>query len=298
MIAGHLLFSQLNLRPLPLGIAISYRFIKYLTASAAASWTATITLASPDSRNLIDAELAEEFRDACQEIDADETARLLVVTGSGDCFSVGRQAPGSDASKDGTAESTGENSPERRTAQLIVQLERLRVADCLADLSIPVIVALNGDAIGHGLELALAGDLRIASAHARFGLAEPNRLSFPWDGGTQRLPRLVGPAWALDLALTSRLVDAEEALRLGLVNRVVAPEQLPGEVKRLAASILAGGPVAAKYAKEAVGKGIDLSLAQGLRLEADLSVILQSTADRAEGIASFKERRSAKFSGS
>ena len=298
MIAGHLLFSQLNLRPLPLGIAISYRFIKYVTASAAASWTATITLASPASRNLIDAELAEEFRDACQEIDADETARLLVVTGAGNCFSVGRQAPGSDASKDGTADSTGESSPEQRTAQLILQLERLRVADCLADLSIPVIVALNGDAIGHGLELALAGDLRIAAAHARFGLAEPNRLSFPWDGGTQRLPRLVGPAWALDLALTSRLVDAEEALRLGLVNRVVAPEQLPGEVKRLAASILAGGPVAAKYAKEAVGKGMDLSLAQGLRLEADLSVILQSTADRAEGIASFKERRSAKFSGS
>ena len=298
MIAGHLLFSQLNLRPSPLGIAISYRFIKYVTASAAASWTATITLASPASRNLIDAELAEEFRDACQEIDADESARLLVVTGSGDCFSVGRQAPGSDASEDGTAESTGESSSEQRTAQLILHLERLRVADCLADLSIPVIVALNGDAIGHGLELALAGDLRIAVAHARFGLAEPNRLSFPWDGGTQRLPRLVGPAWALDLALTSRLVDAEEALRLGLVNRVVAPEQLPGEVKRLAGSILAGGPVAAKYAKEAVGKGMDLSLAQGLRLEADLSVILQSTADRAEGIASFKERRSAKFSGS
>ena len=298
MIAGHLLFSQLNLRPSPLGIAISYRFIKYVTASAAASWTATITLASPASRNLIDAELAEEFCDACQEIDADESARLLVVTGSGDCFSVGRQAPGSDASEDGTAESTGESSSEQRTAQLILHLERLRVADCLADLSIPVIVALNGDAIGHGLELALAGDLRIAVAHARFGLAEPNRLSFPWDGGTQRLPRLVGPAWALDLALTSRLVDAEEALRLGLVNRVVAPEQLPGEVKRLAASILAGGPVAAKYAKEAVGKGMDLSLAQGLRLEADLSVILQSTADRAEGIASFKERRSAKFSGS
>ena len=298
MIAGHLLFSQLNLRPLPLGIAIFYRFIKYVAASAAASWTATITLASPASRNLIDAELAEEFRDACQEIDADETARLLVVTGSGDCFSVGRQAPGSEASEDGTAESTGESSPEQRTAQLIVQLNRLRVADCLADLSIPVIVALNGDAIGHGLELALAGDLRIAVAHARFGLSEPNRLSFPWDGGTQRLPRLVGPAWALDLALTSRLVDAEEALRLGLVNRVVAPKQLPGEVKRLAASILAGGPVAAKYAKEAVGKGMDLSLAQGLRLEADLSVILQSTADRAEGIASFKERRNAKFSGS
>ena len=283
---------------MPLGIVIFYRFIKYVTASAAASWTATITLASPASRNLIDAELAEEFRDACQKIDADESARLLVVTGSGDCFSVGRQAPGSDASEDGTADSTGESLSEQRTAQLILQLNRLRVADCLADLSIPVIVALNGDAIGHGLELALAGDLRIASAHARFGLSEPNRLSFPWDGGTQRLPRLVGPAWALDLALTSRLVDAEEALRLGLVNRVVAPEQLPGEVKRLAASILAGGPVAAKYAKEAVGKGMDLSLAQGLGLEADLSVILQSTADRAEGIASFKERRSAKFSGS
>lgn len=233
--------------------------------------------------------MAEEFRDACRRIGEDEAARLVVVTGSGDCFSVGRQSLESGPG-DG-----GDGSPvERRSAGLA----SLRVADALAALTVPVLVALNGDAIGHGLELALAGDLRLAAAPARFGLAEPGRPSFPWDGGTQRLPRLIGPAWALDLALTGRQVDAATALRLGLVNRVVATERLAEETAQLAEVILAGGPVAARYAKEAVGQGMELPLIQGLRLEADLSVILQSTADRAEGIASFRERRPPRFRGS
>ncbi len=233
--------------------------------------------------------MAEEFRDACRRIGEDEDARLVVVTGSGDCFSVGRQS---------LEKSPGEGGNESPAERWRAGLANLRVADALADLTIPALVALNGDAIGHGLELALAGDLRLAAAQARFGLAEPDRPSFPWDGGTQRLPRLIGPAWALDLALTGRQVDAATALRLGLVNRVVAAERLAEETAQLAAVILAGGPVAARYAKEAVSQGMELSLTQGLRLEADLSVILQSTADRAEGIASFQERRPPRFSGS
>ena len=160
--------------------------------------------------------MAEEFRDACQRIDADDDARLVVVTGSGGCFSIGRTRPGQE---------TDEPEPdESEPATWSERLERLRVADALAALTVPVIVALNGDAIGHGLELALAGDLRLAAEGSRFALSEPDspsfpRDAFPWDGGTQRLPRLIGPAWALDLALTGRQVDAGEALRLGLVNR-------------------------------------------------------------------------------
>ena len=251
-------------------------------------------MAQPEAGNRIDEGLAEEFRDACRRIDEDEQAGLVVVTGAGDCFSVGRQSPERRAGAGG-ADAGGAEPPAE---QLPARLARLRVADALANLTIPTLVALNGDAIGHGLELALAGDLRIAAAPARFGLAEPGRLSFPWDGGTQRLPRLIGPAWALDLALTGRLVDADTALHLGLVNRVAPVERLNEETARLAQTILAGGPVAARYAKEAVGQGMDLSLAQGLRLEADLSIILQSTADRAEGIASFREKRPPRFGGS
>ena len=236
---------------------------------------AVVTLACPESGNLIDGGMAQELRAVCQEIAADAAARLAVVTGAGDCFSVGRQRP----------DDKGD-------------LERRRVAAAWAGLEVPVVIVLNGDAIGQGLELALAGDLRIAAATARLGLSAAGNPDLPWDGGTQRLPRLIGPAWALDLALTGRTVTAAEGLRLGLVNRATAAEGLAAETGKLAAAILAGGPVAVRYAKEAVYQGLDLSLAQGLRLEADLSILLHGTADRAEGIASFRERREPRFEGS
>ena len=168
----------------------------------------------------------------------------------------------------------------------------------VAALAIPVLVALNGDATGPGLELALAGDLRICVPSARFGFTGLARGVLPQDGGTQRLPRLVGPAWARDMLLTGRMVDAKEALSIGLVNRVTQePGGLKAAAEELAAEITGGSPIGARYAKEAVGKGMDLSLEQGLRLEADLNVILQSTSDRAEGIESFIERRGPEFTG-
>ena len=176
------------------------------------------------------------------------------------------------------------------TSSLAEQVKGLSVAGALATLPVPVLVAVNGDATGHGLELALAGDLRVSAETAQFALWEPGQPALPWDGGTQRLPRLVGQAWALDMALTGRRLSAGEALRIGLVNRVVPAEELEAATASLAESILASAPVAARYGKEAVRKGLDLTLEQGLRLETDLSVILQSTDDRAEGISSFKER--------
>ena len=172
-----------------------------------------------------------------------------------------------------------------------------QAASAIAALEVPVIVAVNGDALDHGLELALAGDLRIAVDHARFGLTDLSHGSFPWDGGTQRLSRLVGPGWARDMILTSRIINADQALAMGLVNRVVESSQLDTETRSLADTILAAGPIAARYAKEAVAKGTDMTLTQGLGLEADLNVILQSTADRAEGINSFLEKRAPRYTG-
>ena len=115
----------------------------------------------------------------------------------------------------------------------------------------------------------------------------------PKDGGTQRLPRLVGPAWAKDMLLTGRSVDANEALSIGLGNSV--SEVIRETLSELSAQITGGSPIGVRYAKEAVGKGIDLTLEQGLRLEADLNVILQSTSDRSEGLRSFLEKRPPKF---
>ncbi len=266
---------------------IPYRFLEY-QPSAGGGPLATVTLDRPDAGNRINADLAAELRQVCQVIREDDRIHLVILTGRGTSFSVGREVL-----PVGLAAGPLEGK--------LAWLRQLQVASCLAALEVPVIVALNGDAMDHGLELALAGDLRIASASSRFGLTDlaraPMGSGFPWDGGTQRLPRLVGLAWAQDMVLTSRILDSAQALDLGLVNRVVAAGQLMVEASRWADSILAGGPIAARYAKEAMRKGMDLSLPQGLALEADLNVILQSTSDRAEGIQAFLQRRAPRFTG-
>ena len=233
---------------------------------------ATVTLNRPDNGNRIDAEMADALGEVCRLIAEGDGLRLVILTGNGDVFSIDE---GSDA------------------------LKKPGAAALLAGLAIPLLVALNGDATGSGLELALAGDLRICVPSARFGFTGLARGVLPQNGGTQRLPRLVGPAWARDMLLTGRMVDAQEALAIGLVNRVVEQDGgLAAATEELAAQITAGSPIGARYAKEAVGKGMDLSLDQGLGLEADLNVILQSTSDRAEGIKSFLEKRGPKFKGS
>lgn len=212
--------------------------------------------------------MASAIREVCQLIGEDDGLRLVILTANGDVFSSGNPAQAGD------------------------DVESLAVASAVAGLSIPVLAAVNGDATGLGLELALAADLRICVPSARFGFTGLANGVLPQDGGTQRLPRLVGPAWASDMLLTGRLVDAQEALAIGLVNRVVEESTgLMAALDELAAQITGGGPIGARYAKEAVNKGMDLTLNQGLGLEADLNVILQSTSDRAEGIKSFLEKR-------
>ena len=219
--------------------------------------------------------MAAELREFCAELSSGDGLRVVILTGIGPVFSTGRYSP-----------SDGQD------------IERLQAARAIASLSVPVVVALNGDATDHGLELALAGDLRVAAPHAKFGFSSPSADSFPFDGGTQRLPRLVGPGWARDLLLTGRRVNASEALAIGLVNRVSSEdENVMQSARQLVGQISEGSPLGARYVKEAVSSGTDMTLGQGLGLEADLNVILQSTADRAEGIASFLERRGPEFSG-
>ena len=244
-----------------------------------------MTLQRPETGNRVDLELAAEVRAVCQALRENDDAHVVVLTSSGGSFSVGREPlPGELASAPAT--------------QRLAWLEQIKAADAIASLPAPVIVSINGDALDQGLEIALAGDLRIAVEGARFGLTDLARDgSFPWDGGTQRLPRLVGPAWASDLILTSRVIDAAQALEIGLVNRMVQAAELEQETLQLAETIARGGPVAARYAKEAINQGRDLPLEQGLRLEADLNIILQSTQDRAEGLRSFGEKRAPRFRG-
>ena len=227
--------------------------------------------------------MADALVEACRMVAEDDGLRLMVLTANGGAFSI----------YDGAAGDEGAEPAEP------TEVPGGKPGAAVARLAVPVLVALNGDATGSGLELALAGDLRICVPSARFGFPRLAHGVLPQDGGTQRLPRLVGPAWARDMLLTGRMVDANEALAIGLVNRVAEqPGQLAALVAEISAQITAGSPIGARYAKEAASKGMDLSLEQGLGLEADLNVILQSTSDRAEGLRSFLEKRGPKFTGS
>ena len=191
------------------------------------------------------------------------------------------------------AESTDTTSGHQASALL----DSYRCANAIASLPFPVIAAINGDAHDQGLELALAADIRVAAESASFRMGQAAEGLIPWDGGTQRLPRVVGPAHATDLILTGRTIGADEGLRMGLVNRVSAVGEALRVAEEIATEILAGGPIAARYAKEVISSGTEMTLDQGILLETDLTMILQTTKDREEGIRSFLERRAPEYTG-
>lgn len=238
---------------------------------------ATITLSRPHARNAVNERMAQELRDACERIRQDDAIRVAILTGAGAAFCIG-------ADIDSNALTTDD-------------LVRLKAAHAIAAIEKPTIALINGDALDQGLELALACDIRIGASHAKFGLTQVSGGAIPWDGGAQRLPRLIGQSRALQLILTARIIDAAEALNIGLLNHAADPADTAAYAANLAAAIAAHAPIAARYLKETLLKGADMTLAQGLALEADLSVILQSTADRAEGIASFLHRRPPRYRG-
>jgi len=231
---------------------------------------AHISLNRPATGNLINQELAQELKEVCRRVRHDNDIYVVVITGAGEkAFCLG-----------------SENLPaEDNVAAEIAAVEK------------PTIVAINGDAMGQGLELALSCDIRIASNLARFGLPQITRGFLPSDGGTQRLPRIVGRAKALELILTGDIIDAEEALEIGLVQKVVMGGNLVTEVEAIAKAMACKGPLSLKYAKEAIVKGMDLTLEQGLRLETDLYMLLHTTKDRTEGIRSFQQKKTPDFKG-
>jgi len=237
-----------------------------------------ITLNRPEVSNAINLRLAEELLDICSEASQDEDVRVVTITGAGEAFCLGTDWSG---------------SPPLET----VETKLWSVATAVAKLDCPVIAAINGDAMGQGLELALACDLRIAAGIAHLGLPQILSGLIPWDGGTQYLPRLVGRAKAMEMILLGESISAEEAYRVGLVNKVVALEELSLVVADMAQGIASRAPVAVRYAKEAVEKGLALTLEQGLRLEADLYLLLHTTKDRTEGITAFREKRQPRFKG-
>ena len=237
---------------------------------------AYITLTRPE----IDAATIAELRAACGSIADDAAVRAAVLSGEGTVFSSG-WAPAL----------LGDAAALREAGALDDPF------GCFAALPKPVVVAVNGDAVGGGLALALTADIRIASDTALFALPEVSAGLIPVAGATQRLARLVGRGEALRLVLTGETIDAAEALRIGLVSEVVPVADLSARATAIAERLAERGPIALQYAKEAVTRGIDMTLEQALRFETDLTVILQTTDDRAEGVQAFLDKRKPQFKG-
>ncbi len=243
---------------------------------------ATVTLSRADAQNRINLRVAGDIRDIQSEIQRDRTIRVVIITAEGeDVFCAGTDLAEAHLFEDGSE-----------------FIERFGVAAAVDAFDCPVIAAVNGAAVGQGLELTLACDLRICSQNATFAMPQVAEGQIPWDGGTQRLSRLVGRGKALEMILLGESIDAQEAFRIGLVQKVVLPDELTGTVENLAGKIAAQSPISLAYAKEAVKKGLDLTLAQGLRLEADLYYLIHTTQDRTEGIRAFREKRRPRFEGS
>jgi enoyl-CoA hydratase/carnithine racemase len=259
---------------------MAYEAIRYELADG----IATITLNRPAVHNAMNERMREELTACFGELARAEDARVIVVTGTGD-----------------RAFSAGADIREFVAPQVPVRFrEGRRRIDFRAAMDRcpqPVIAAIRGFALGGGLELALACDIRIAGEDSQLGLTEVNLAIIPGGGGTQRLPRLVGRGKALEMILTGARIDAREALRIGLVERVVPATEVLSSAQALARTLAEKAPVALRYAKEAVVKGLGLPLEDGLRLENDLATLLRTTDDRVEGAKAFLEKRKPRFTG-
>lgn len=246
---------------------------------------AHITLNRPEVLNAINREMRHDLTAAIDRAAADPDVRVVVVRGSGErAFSVGADIKEFDAPPSLAAERDERAAP--------------KWTDRLAECPKPTIAAIHGFCLGGGLEIALACDIRIASADATLGLPEVRLGIIPGAGGTQRLPRTVGLSHALRLILSGERIDANRALRIGLVSDVVESVELDAEVVRITDELKRGAPRALAYAKQAIRRGTQMPIAEGLLLEADLSSLLLDTHDRLEGAAAFKERRDPVYTGS
>jgi enoyl-CoA hydratase len=270
------LFSQFPL----LGSPMPYTTLLYDLRDG----IATVTINRPDKLNALNDTVITELGEAVAVIEGDQAVRGVILTGAGpkafvagaDIAELSRQGP-----LDGRARALVGQAVFRR-------LERLGK---------PVIAAVNGFALGGGCELAMACHLRIASDRAKFGQPEVKLGIGPGYGGTVRLPRLVGRGRALELLLTGEVIDAQEAYRIGLVNRVVPGDRLLAEAEALLRTILGNGPLAVRLCLEAVDAGLEIPSEEAHRIEANYFGLLASTQDMREGMAAFLEKRPPAFRG-
>ncbi len=243
---------------------------------------ATLTINRPQALNALNFETLQELKVYFTRVQTDPETKVVIITGAGEKAFVA----GGDLS--GMAPLAPMEA--RASAQLAQQ-----VLNLIEQGTRPVIAAINGYALGGGCELAMACDIRIIAENARFGQPEVNLGIIPGWGGTQRLPRLIGKGKALEMLLTGDMIDAAEALRIGLANRVVPSDRLLAEARAMAAKIAAKGQVAVRLCKEAVANGLEMESLRAARYEADLFALCFATEDQKEGMRAFLEKRVARF---
>src|SRR5499426_1707829 len=249
---------------------------------------ATLTLNRPERLNALGGTLRDDLYDAVLRASEDADVRVIVVTGAGKGFCAGGDVKAMNERK----EQGGGRSLEEKVAP-----GRDRTVLALRDAPKPVIAAVNGAAAGAGMNLALACDIRLASTSAKFAQAFVKRGLHPDWGGTYFLPRLVGMAKACELIFTGEIIDAQEALRLGIVNAVYAPEELMPAARDLARRIAAGPPVAIRLAKRALYHSEETDLRGALEFETFAQNVCSETEDAREGIRAFVEKRAPSFKG-
>jgi enoyl-CoA hydratase/carnithine racemase len=245
---------------------------------------AYVSLNRPKVLNALNRATINELRAAFEDAREDAAVRGVILTGTGEkAFAAGADI----------AEISGNTAVEAEAATRRGQA----LADLIENLGKPVIAAVNGFALGGGCELAMACSIRIAAESAKFGQPEVKLGVMPGYGGTQRLPRLVGKGRALRLILSGDIIDASEAYRIGLVDELVPNAQVIERAETVLNKIIANAPLSVKYALEAVNKGLETSVAEGLLIEASLFAVCASTDDKKEGTSAFLEKRAPKFQG-
>src|SRR5256886_5903024 len=245
---------------------------------------AVITINRPDKLNALNDQVMADLAAVAERVATGDDIRGAILTGAGPKAFVAGADIG-DLARKGPFDG---NARAKRGQAVLRRLETCGK---------PVIAAINGFALGGGCELAMACHIRIASENAKFGQPEVKLGIAPGYGGTQRLPRLVGKGVALQLILTGEMIDAQEAYRIGLVNKVVPAADLLGESEKMMRGILAMGPLAVRLAIEAVDQGLEMTLDEGLLLEANHFGLLAATQDMKEGLTAFLEKRPARFPG-
>jgi len=242
---------------------------------------AILTLNRPKALNALNSDVLKDLDKALDLVAADDEVRVIIITGAGNAFVAGADI----------VAMQNQTAVEGKVFGALGQGVFLKLERQLK----PVIAAINGFALGGGCELAMACDIRIASEKAKFGQPEVGLGIIPGFAGTQRLPRLIGTGLAKELIFTGDMIDANKALEIGLVNRVVPADELMAEAKKLAEKIASKAPLAVRYAKQAINEGMQVDQERGQLIELDLLALCFSTEDQKEGMKAFIEKRKPEF---